>query len=154
MWLHSAIKKVFLLMGFIGSIYLSNLSRDFPSFFWYYWQINIWYGIWWESSISSHARCRWLLPGHLAATGGTDKCPSLQIKSEWRLQRHLPRRKNNCFVVKIQNTSFSEREEHPPAVGTTCALKRWEIPALGTEISVHDSESQTHNSASKLAISC
>lgn len=105
-------------MGFIGSIYLYNLSRDFPfiSDTIAKWTSGMEYG---EKAVSD------LMPGVAAVTDGTDKCPSLQVKGEWVLQQPPLRRKNNCFVVKIQNTSFPEREEHLPAAGTACALNRW-----------------------------
>lgn len=97
-------------MGFIGSISLSNLSRDFPYFCdtIVKWTSGTEYG---EKAISD------LMPGVAGFSLSIwqwlmDFYPSLQVKGEWALQQPPPRRKNNSFVVKIQNTSFPEKEEH------------------------------------------
>lgn len=64
----------------------------------------------------------------------------------------FPEGKTATFWLKVRTSHFQRGTSSPPTAGLTCAPKRCETPAPGTEAAVRATESNTHNLAPKLAI--
>jgi len=145
MWPHNAIKKVLLLMGFTGSIYLLNLLRGFPQFshtaakntaVWKYdkkavcdptpdvtsFSLGIWQQVMAQTSVH---------PSTLRVSGC---CKNL-----------FPEGKPTTFWLKFRTPHFPREQSSLPTAGFTCAPKSCETPTLETEAAADAKNSQTLN---------
>lgn len=151
MWPHNAIKKALLLQGFIGSIYLPNLSRGFPQFsdaigkttpVWKYDKKAVSDPTPGVTSFSTGIQ-HWLM-------AQTSVHPS-SLRVSGCCKKLFPEGKTSTFWLKLRTAHcLKERSSLPPA-GFTSAPKRCETPTLGTAAAGQATESQTYNLAPKLA---